>query len=264
MSSLYHAVRAHRSEHFLPSIFIVLPASLTVSLSPRSISSCILSSGQQVSNRFMEPLVQGNPTVDLALLFPLDEVGPQELGHLLGMLKSRQDLWVLWRQRGIVTEGRSNGLLRASEDTSVAFGRICISTREQDMMWSSRGQGKGESRTFKGNPRRPHKISVSLQGHFERSTTVQEQTGDGAQRIPTSEYRLLSRTEVVPEFVGRRNRSCRPALIGLTGFSVGLPQTHGWIKRKKLGQFVQKQCPSTFFLRHLLSAVSPTRPQQQP
>lgn len=67
-------------------------------------------------------------TVDIALLFPLDEVGPKEVGHLLGMLKSRLDLWVLWRQRGIVTEGRSNGLLRSSEDMSVAFDRICIST----------------------------------------------------------------------------------------------------------------------------------------
>lgn len=44
----------YRSEHFLPSIFTVLPASLTVSLSPRSMCSCMFSSGQQVSNGFME------------------------------------------------------------------------------------------------------------------------------------------------------------------------------------------------------------------
>lgn len=58
MSSLHFAVRAHRSEHFLPSIFTVLPAILIVSLSPRSMCSCMFSSGQQVSNGFMDVWVR--------------------------------------------------------------------------------------------------------------------------------------------------------------------------------------------------------------
>jgi hypothetical protein len=171
MSSLHHAVQAHRSEHVFPSIFTVLPASLTVSLSPRSMSLCMFSSGQQVSNRPMDHLVQVSPTVDVTLLFPLDEVGPQELGHLLGMFKSRLDLWIFWRQRGLVTEAHSDRLLRPREDTSVAYSRICISTGTSPsvvMLWSRR---RG-SHTLKGSPRRTHKVPVSLQRHFEGSITV--------------------------------------------------------------------------------------------
>lgn len=169
MSFLHHAAQAHRSEHFLPSIFTVLPASLTVSLSPRSMCSCMCSSGQQVSNGFMEGRVHSCRSYcrHRPLFSPgrgwSEGSGPpprhvEEQAGSLGLVATARHChgrpleWIVALQRG--HERRLWSHLHQH--------------RNKDIVWSSCGQGEGKRHTFKGNPRRPHKISVRLQGHFER------------------------------------------------------------------------------------------------
>ena len=79
----------YRSEHFFPSITTVCPLGIfTVSLSPRSVCSCILNSSHNQHHfnfTFKESL-----TVSIILsLLPLHDILPQYLRHVFSMRDSR-------------------------------------------------------------------------------------------------------------------------------------------------------------------------------
>ena len=101
-------------------------------------SLCILSSGT-CQQQLHTTLVRVNRTVDIALLFPLHQVGAQEVSHLLGMLDSGLDFGVLWGERGLVPKAHSNRLLGLSEGMGVAYGGMSTGTKQkkEDVPWKA-------------------------------------------------------------------------------------------------------------------------------